>query len=98
LSKQNNPSSTTSVKSATRESHSISRSMSQDLWGNLIYFLIVTIAICFVLVNNTLSQLMTTTGIVLRSRKTEIRNQVPGAGDKHDPVVLPNCVSWILPG
>jgi len=39
--------------------------MSQDLWGNLIYFLIVTIAICFVLVNNTLSQLMTTTGIVV---------------------------------
>ena len=39
--------------------------MSQDLWGNLIYFLIVSIAICFVLVNNTLSQLMTTTGIVV---------------------------------
>ena len=65
MSKQNNPSSTTSVKSAARESHSISRSMSQDLWGNLIYFLIVSIAICFVLVNNTLSQLMTTTGIVV---------------------------------
>ena len=65
MSKQNNPSSTTSVKSATRESHSISRSMPQDLWGNLIYFLIVSIAICFVLVNNTLSQLMTTTGIVV---------------------------------
>ncbi len=67
MSKRNNPSSTTSVKSATRESHSISRSMTQDLWGNLIYFLIVTIAICFVLVNNTLSQLMTTTGIVVLS-------------------------------
>ena len=65
MSKQNNPSSTTSVKSTTRESHSISRSMSQDLLGNLIYFLIVSIAICFVLVNNTLSQLMTTTGIVV---------------------------------
>ena len=39
--------------------------MTQDLWGNLIYFLIVSIAICFVLVNNTLSQLMTTTGIVV---------------------------------
>jgi len=67
LSKQNNPSSTTSVKSATRESHSISRPMTQDLWGNLIFFLIVSIAICFVLVNNTLSQLMTTTGIVVLS-------------------------------
>ena len=41
--------------------------MTQDLWGNLIYFLIVSIAICFVLVNNTLSQLMTTTGIVVLS-------------------------------
>ena len=55
------------MKTATRESHSISRPITQDLWGNLIYFLIVTIAICFVLVNNTLSQLMTTTGIVVLS-------------------------------
>ena len=67
MSKQNNPSSITAVKPAGEISNSTARTVPQDLWGNIIYFLIVTSAICFVLVNNTLSRLMTTTGIVVLS-------------------------------
>jgi len=64
LSKRTNPSGTTSVKSA-EVSRNDTRIIPQDFWGNIIYFVIVSSAIFFVLVNNPLSRLMTTTGIVV---------------------------------
>jgi hypothetical protein len=38
---------------------------SSDFWGNLVYFLILTTAIGFVLANNTSSLLLTHTGVVV---------------------------------
>jgi hypothetical protein len=69
LSKRNNPSSAGSgtVKSAVEVPHAASHTVAHDFWGNMIFFLLVTIAICFVLVNNSPGMLFSTTGIVVLS-------------------------------
>ncbi|MFC1613852.1 hypothetical protein ACFL5K_00975 [Gemmatimonadota bacterium] len=69
MSKRNNPSSagTGTVKSADEVSHAASHTVAHDFWGNMIFFLLVTIAICFVLANNTPGMLLSTTGIVVLS-------------------------------
>ncbi len=36
-----------------------------DFWWNLVYFLILGVAICFVLVNNDLDSIFSSTGIVI---------------------------------
>ena len=36
-----------------------------DFWWNLVYFLILGVAICFVLVNNDLDSIISTTGIII---------------------------------
>ncbi|MBN2289887.1 MAG: hypothetical protein JXQ83_11185 [Candidatus Glassbacteria bacterium] len=67
MSKRNNPSSTgtASVRAAGEESAAAAGTMPHDFWGNIVYFLIVTGAIGFVIVNNPLSMILTTTGIVV---------------------------------
>ena len=65
MSKRNNPTSTDAVKPVGQETQIISSAAPQDLWGNLIFFVIVTTAIVFVLINNPASALLSTTGIIV---------------------------------